>query len=133
MIKIGPVCSRLELFRELTDVLVVVDKQPRWCRHGLYMDPGRCEFMILGSMVFCLTRANLWPIPEPQKVCKSMSVMALYKQLANIVIHDIEQPEKKWQRLHEVQPQRLLVREIAEDIGKHGRSTAGRTQRDCER
>lgn len=60
--------AMLNLFRELSNILVVLDEQPRWCRHASYMRPHRCESMILGSIVFCLTRAGLWPIPEAQHI-----------------------------------------------------------------
>jgi hypothetical protein len=85
--------AMLALFRDLTNILVVVDEQPRWCRYASYMGPHRCESMILGSLVFCLTRAGLWPIPEAEEV--EQSVMALYRLLTGVVIHDIGQLEKK--------------------------------------
>lgn len=112
MIRIETVRSMLELFRELTDVLVVVDEKPRWCRHASYMGPHRCESMILGSVVFCLTRANLWPIPAAQDVCKSLSVMRTYKQLANIVIHDIGQPEKNGKDHTQCNPRGFLLERL---------------------
>jgi hypothetical protein len=85
--------AMLALFLDLTNILVVVDEQPRWCRYASYMGPHRCESMILGSLVFCLTRAGLWPIPEDEEI--EQSVMALYRLLTGVVIHDIGQLEKK--------------------------------------
>lgn len=87
------IAAMLALFRELSDILVVVDEKPRWCKYASYMGPHRCESMILGSVVFCLTRAGLWPIPEAKEVGES--VISLYRQLTSIVIHDIGQAERK--------------------------------------
>ena len=102
--------AMLGLFRDLSNILVVVDEQPRWCRYASYMCPHRCESMILGSVVFCLTRANLWPIPEAQDVDES--VMALYRQLANIVIHDIGQGEKKGNDHAKCNPRGFLLERL---------------------
>lgn len=102
--------AMLGLFRDLSNILVVVDEQPRWCRYASYMGPHRCESMILGSVVFCLTRANLWPIPEAQDI--DDSVMALYRQLANIVIHDIGQPEKKGNDHAKCNPRGFLLERL---------------------
>jgi hypothetical protein len=83
----------LALFRDLSSILIVVDEQPRLYKYASYMVPHRCESMILGSVDFFLTRANLWPIPEAQDVEKS--VMALYRLLANVVIHDIRMGKRR--------------------------------------
>ena len=66
--------------------------------------------MILGSVVFCLTRANLWPIPEAQDIDES--VMALYRQLTNIVIHDIGQGEKKGNDHAKCNPRGFLLERL---------------------
>ena len=71
------------------------------------MGPHRCESMILGSIVFCLTRAGLWPIPEAQQIHKS--VLDLYRELVGIVIHDIGQPEKKGDDHSECNPRQFLI------------------------
>jgi hypothetical protein len=84
--------AMLGLFRELADILVVVDEKPRWCRYASYMGPHRCESMILGSVVFCLTRAGLWPLPDPHDVGES--VMELYRKMTGVVVHDIGQVGK---------------------------------------
>jgi hypothetical protein len=84
--------AMLALFRELSDTLVVVDERPRWCKYASYMGPHRCESMILGSVVFCLTRAGLWPLPDPREV--EDTVMGLYRKMTGIVIHDIGRVEK---------------------------------------
>ena len=102
--------AMLGLFRDLSNILVVVDEQPRWCRYASYMGPHRCESMILGSVVFCLTRANLWPIPEAQDIDES--VMALYRQLTNIVIHDIGQGEKKGNDHAKCNPRGFLLERL---------------------
>lgn len=102
--------AMLGLFRDLSDILVVVDEQPRWCRYASYMGPHRCESMILGSVVFCLTRANLWPIPDAQEIDES--VMALYRQLANIVIHDIGQGEKRGDDHAKCNPRQFLLERL---------------------
>lgn len=102
--------AMLGLFRDLSNILVVVDEQPRWCKFASYMGPHRCESMILGSVVFCLTRANLWPIPEAQDI--EESVMALYRQLANIVIHDIGQLEKRGDDHAKCNPRGFLLERL---------------------
>jgi hypothetical protein len=84
--------AMLGLFRELADILVVVDEKPRWCRYASYMGPHRCESMILGSVVFCLTRAGLWPLPDPHDVGES--IMELYRKMTGVVVHDIGQVGK---------------------------------------
>ncbi|KAM0708496.1 hypothetical protein Q7P35_005148 [Cladosporium inversicolor] len=102
--------AMLALFRDLSNILVVVDEQPRWCKYASYMGPHRCESMILGSVVFCLTRANLWPIPEAQDI--EESVMALYRQLANIVIHDIGQGERRGDDHAKCNPRGFLLERL---------------------
>lgn len=102
--------AMLTLFRDLSDILVVVDEKPRWCRFASYMGPHRCESMILGSVVFCLTRANLWPIPASQDM--NDSVMGLYRQLTSIVIHDIGQPEKKGNDHSNCNPRGFLLERL---------------------
>ncbi len=77
----------MDIFRDFTDLLVVVDEKPRWCQHATFMGPHRCESMILGSVTFCLTRAGLWPIPDAEYI--DMSVMDLHERLLNLVMHDI--------------------------------------------
>lgn len=71
----------------MADTLVVVDERVRWCRHHTWMGPHRCESMILGSMTFCLTRAGLWPLPDPRDL--ECSVLDLYGKLTGLIIHDI--------------------------------------------
>lgn len=102
--------AMLGLFRDLSSILVVVDEQPRWCRYASYMGPHRCESMILGSVVFCLTRANLWPIPDAAEIDES--VMALYRQLTNVVIHDIGQMEKKGNDHGKCNPRGFLLERL---------------------
>lgn len=102
--------AMLALFRGLSNILVVVDEQPRWCKYASYMGPHRCESMILGSVVFCLTRANLWPIPEAQDV--EESVMGLYRLLANVVIHDIGVGENRGDDHAKCNPRRFLMERL---------------------
>lgn len=90
--------SMLNLMRELTEVLLVVDEKPRWCRHASFMGPHRCESMILGSITFCLARAGLWPIPDAANV--NESILTLHRVLANIVIHDIGAERKGSDHTH---------------------------------
>ena len=71
----------------MADNLIVVDEHVRWCRHHTWMGHHRCESMILGSMTFCLARAGLWPLPEPQDI--DYSLLELYEKLTTLVIHDI--------------------------------------------
>lgn len=104
------VTAMLNLFRDLSDILVVVDEKPRWCRYASYMGPHRCESMILGSVVFCLTRANLWPIPASHEI--NDSVMGLYRQLTSIVIHDIGQPDKKGNDHTQCNPRGFLLERL---------------------
>lgn len=111
-IRLETIDSMLDLLRDLTDILVVVDEKPRWCRYASHLGPHRCESMILGSVVFCLTRANLWPIPGAQDICENQSVMSLYKQLVNIVIHDIGQPEKNGGDHAKCNPRGFLLEQL---------------------
>ncbi|KAM0716657.1 hypothetical protein Q7P37_008102 [Cladosporium fusiforme] len=110
LIRDDTIKAMLDLFRDLSDILVVVDEKPRWCRYASYMGPHRCESMILGSVVFCLTRANLWPIPASYEI--EDSVMGLYRQLANVVIHDIGQPEKKGNDHAKCNPRGFLLERL---------------------
>jgi hypothetical protein len=66
--------------------------------------------MILGSVVFCLTRANLWPIPEAQDV--EESVMGLYRLLANVVIHDIGVGERRGDDHAKCNPRSFLMERL---------------------
>jgi hypothetical protein len=81
--------SLLDVFNEIVEDLLIVDEKPRWCHHASYMGPHRCESMILGSITFCLARAKLWPIPEPEDL--EYSLIGLYRKLTGLVIHDIGQ------------------------------------------
>lgn len=109
-IRLDMIDSMLDLFRELTETLVVVDERPRWCRFASYMGPHRCESMILGSVVFCLTRAGLWPIPESREICKTQSVRSLYQQLVGIVIHDIGQVGRAGEDHSQCNPRGFLLK-----------------------
>ena len=40
-------------------------------------------------MTFCLARAELWPLPQPDEVQDSL--FGLYRKLTNLIIHDIGQ------------------------------------------
>lgn len=102
--------SMLEIPRKLAEILTSVDEKPRWCKHASYMGPHRCESMILGSIVFCLTRAGLWPIPDVENVQES--VVGLYRTLMNLVIHDIGQPEKKGNNHHACNPKQFLTEQL---------------------
>lgn len=110
LIRENTIAAMLSLFRDLSSILVVVDEQPRWCRYASYMGPHRCESMILGSVVFCLTRAGLWPIPEAADI--EESVMALYRLLANIVIHDIGVGERKGDDHAKCNPRGFLLERL---------------------
>ncbi|KAK4496812.1 hypothetical protein PRZ48_012796 [Zasmidium cellare] len=102
--------AMLDLIRNLTEILTTVDKKPRWCKHASYMGPHRCESMILGSIVFCMTRAGLWPIPDIENLQES--VVGLYRSLMNLVIHDIGQPEKKGDDHHACNPKQFLTERL---------------------
>lgn len=83
----------LDIFRDMTEHLIVVDERPRWCQHATWMGHHRCESMILGSITFCLTRADLWPLPDAQHT--RYSVQVLYTKLTKLVIHDIGQAHEE--------------------------------------
>ncbi|OAQ98236.1 hypothetical protein LLEC1_06484 [Akanthomyces lecanii] len=68
-------------------ILLVVDEGPRWCRHATWLGPHRCESMILGSLMFCLSRAELWPLPKADDV--EYSVLDLHARLDAVVLHVI--------------------------------------------
>jgi hypothetical protein len=102
--------AMLGLFRELADILVVVDEKPRWCRYASYMGPHRCESMILGSVVFCLTRAGLWPIPDSRDVGET--VMGLYRKMTSVIIHDIGQVEKNGNDHAKCNPRSFLLERL---------------------
>ena len=94
-------------FREMVELLVVVDEKPRWCRHASYMGPHRCESMILGSMTFCLTRAGLWPLPDGPADME-LSIRQLHRTLEGLVIHDIGQANKRDPDHTECNPKEFL-------------------------
>jgi len=110
VIRDNTIDSMLGLFRELSDILVVVDERPRWCRYASYMGPHRCESMILGSVVFCLTRAGLWPLPGSRDVGES--VMGLYRKMTSVVIHDIGQVEKNGNDHAKCNPRDFLLERL---------------------
>lgn len=109
-IRENTIVEMLALFRDLSSILVVVDEQPRWCKYASYRGPHRCESMILGSVVFCLTRANLWPVPEAQDV--EESVMALYRLLASVVVHDIGMGERRGDDHAKCNPRGFLLERL---------------------
>lgn len=106
-IRLQTISAMLRLFTQMSNILTVVDEKPRWCRHASYMGPHRCESMILGSIVFCLTRAGLWPIPPAEDV--SESVLGLFQKLTGIVVHDIGQPERKGEDHSGCNPRQFLI------------------------
>ncbi len=81
---IGSLCG---VFRSLIQNLLVVDEGPRWCRHATWLGSHRCESMILGSLMFCLSRAELWPLPDAAEV--QYSALDLYAKLDAVVVHVI--------------------------------------------
>ncbi|KAI0377600.1 hypothetical protein F5Y04DRAFT_173441 [Hypomontagnella monticulosa] len=110
-IRLQTIQAFIEVFRDIVDKLLVVDENPRWCRHASYMGHHRCESMILGSMTFCLARAGLWPLPEATEV--EESVVELYTKMMNLVIHDIGRPTPKSTEDHsECNPQQHLVEKM---------------------
>ena len=106
-IRLQTISAMLRLFTQMSNILTVVDEKPRWCRHASYMGPHRCESMILGSIVFCLTRAGLWPIPPAEDVDES--VLGLFQKLTGIVVHDIGQPERKGEDHSGCNPRQFLI------------------------
>ncbi|KAJ4009132.1 hypothetical protein NW752_009429 [Fusarium irregulare] len=86
-IRISTIQALLDIISRLISHLLVVDERPRWCRHAEWMGPHRCESMILGSVTFCLSRADLWPLPKAEDV--SDSIVGLHRKLKGLVIHDI--------------------------------------------
>ncbi|KAI1660622.1 hypothetical protein F4813DRAFT_299466 [Daldinia decipiens] len=86
-IRVQTIRALLDIFGEMIENLAVVDEKPRWCRHAVWMGPHKCESMILGSIIFCLIRAGLWPLPDADEV--EESVIAIYSKMTNIIIHDI--------------------------------------------
>lgn len=77
----------------MIEALIVVDERPRWCHHATWMGHHRCESMILGSLTFCIARAGLWPLPDPEEA--DFSVRSLYGRLTGLIIHDIGTEDTK--------------------------------------
>ncbi|KAI1375090.1 hypothetical protein F4677DRAFT_423144 [Hypoxylon crocopeplum] len=116
-IRIQTIQAFLDIFQDIVDKLLVVDENPRWCRHASFMGHHRCESMILGSMTFCLARAGLWPLPEAAEV--EESVVELYTKLMNLVIHDIGRPSQKSAEDHsQCNPMRHLMEQIKRVINE---------------
>lgn len=110
-IRVQTIQSLLDIISDMVDKLIVVDERPRWCRHAEWMGPHRCESMILGSMTFCLARAHLWPIPDPELV--EYSVLGLYGKLTSLIIHDIgEVTERPGADHHQCNPRQYLLAQI---------------------
>lgn len=63
--------------------------------------------MILGSIVFCLSRVKLFPVPRPEDI--NESVLSLYRKLSTIVVHDIGQLERKGSDHSECNPRKFLI------------------------
>ncbi|KAI1397247.1 hypothetical protein F4819DRAFT_490701 [Hypoxylon fuscum] len=116
-IRVHTIRAFLEVFRDLVAKLLVVDENPRWCRHASYMGHHRCESMILGSMTFCLVKAGLWPLPEATEVEESS--VDLYTKLMNLVIHDIGRPSPKSPEDHsECNPTEYLMGQMKRIINE---------------
>lgn len=88
-IRLQTIALLCNVFRDMIQILLVVDEGPRWCRHATWLGPHRCESMILGSLMFCLSRADLWPLPKAEDV--EYSVQDLYTRLDAVVLHVIGQ------------------------------------------
>ncbi|KAH8882085.1 hypothetical protein GQ53DRAFT_886072 [Thozetella sp. PMI_491] len=109
-IRIETVDALLDIFRQLIGLLAPEDGKQRVCIHGGYMGPYKCESMILGSISFCLLRANLWPLPETADV--SMSISDLHRILLDLVIHDIGRHMKGGEDHSECNPKEILLSKI---------------------
>ncbi|KAK9443711.1 nuclear pore protein-like protein [Metarhizium brunneum] len=92
-LRVQTIQELLDIVKDLVTKLMVVDEEPRWCRHATYLGHHRCESMLLGSITFCLARAGLWPLPEAVDV--ELSLFDLYRVLATLVIHDIGKTNEK--------------------------------------
>ncbi|KAH7123002.1 hypothetical protein EDB81DRAFT_665774 [Dactylonectria macrodidyma] len=110
-IRFTTIQSLLDVFQDMIENLIVVDEKPRWCRHAVWMGHHRCESMILGSMTFCLARANLWPLPHPEDV--EISIIGLYRKTTSLIIHDIGKVgEKPLVDHHECNPGPYLLGQV---------------------
>ncbi|KAK7423851.1 hypothetical protein QQZ08_008895 [Neonectria magnoliae] len=109
--RLDTIQALLDVFHDMVENLIVVDEKPRWCHYAEWMGPHRCESMILGSMTFCLARAGLWPLPEPEDV--ECSILGLYRKMTSLIIHDIgKAAEKPLVDHHECNPGLFLLNEV---------------------
>ncbi|KAI1084884.1 hypothetical protein F5B20DRAFT_568166 [Whalleya microplaca] len=115
-LRIQTIRALLRTFGEMVENLVVVDEKPRWCHHATWMGPHKCESMILGSLTFCLMRAGLWPLPEPDEV--EESVVALYSKLTNIIVHDIGTADNSRVDHNECNPGPFLLDRVQTIMGE---------------
>lgn len=119
------------LIREITDMLVVVTEQPRWCRYAEYMGSHRCESMILGSMTFLLKRVGLLPLPKAPNT--TYSIVSLYRQLATMVLHDIGQPKETGSDHAECNPRGFILRRLHQLILEMADPVLGLHRQNIER
>ncbi|KAK7431639.1 hypothetical protein QQZ08_001857 [Neonectria magnoliae] len=84
---------RIQTIRELLGAvddavksLIVVEEKPSWFRHSRWVESRRCESIVLGSLMFCLMGAELWPLPEAHDIDESIA--DLRTRIAGLVFYD---------------------------------------------
>ncbi|TQV93294.1 hypothetical protein V2A60_010276 [Cordyceps javanica] len=106
------------VFRDMIQSLLVVDEGPRWCHHATWFGHHRCESMILGSLMSGLSRAGLWPLPDPKNI--PFSVLDLYTKLGGVAVHDIGKAEDAdHQGCNPSRHLRNTMKDIIDGIPKH--------------
>ncbi|KPM39022.1 hypothetical protein AK830_g7547 [Neonectria ditissima] len=85
---------RIQTIRELLSAvddavksLIVVEEKPSWFRHARWVESRRCESIVLGSLMFCLMGAGLWPLPDAHNI--QDSIADLRTKIAGLVFYDI--------------------------------------------
>ncbi|KAF7554623.1 hypothetical protein G7Z17_g2755 [Cylindrodendrum hubeiense] len=85
---------RIQTIRELLGTiddavrsLIIVDEKPRWSHNSRWMDSRRCESIVLGSLMFALMGAGLWPLPDANDIQESIA--ELRTKIASLVFYDI--------------------------------------------
>ncbi|KAH8652016.1 hypothetical protein BGZ61DRAFT_374829 [Ilyonectria robusta] len=89
--RITAIDKLLAPIRKNINSLLASDEDHRWCRHATWMGPRLCESMILGSLMFSLSRIGLWPLPDPGDV--QVSVADLSAKISRLRVDDIGKVE----------------------------------------
>lgn len=86
-IRLQTIQQLLGTIEDAVSGLIVVEEKPRWSRNSRWMESRRCESIVLGSLMFALMGAGLWPLPDAHDIQESLA--ELRTKIAGLVFYDI--------------------------------------------